>query len=332
MKLHVIAEAGINYNSDLEAAKRLAEAAKAAGADSVKYQLTFPAGFMLPETLTSEGYVSNEGFERRQVATLSVAAHRDIARHCETIGIPFSASVFDRQGLDLLDSLNAPYIKISSGDVTHVPLLKEVGERGRKVILSTGMAELGEIETAVEAITGTGNSDLVLMHCISLYPCPPEMMNLDFIDVLNSTFGFPVGFSDHSESNQPAIIAVAKGARWIEKHFTLDRSQPGPDHSYSLEPKALANFVEDLHAAEAACQSQLPKVSEAEALVRARARRGLYAARELPDGTELGEDDVLIVRPEAELRPQDLSLVVGRRTNRALKRYQPISGADVDPL
>ena len=256
------------------------------------------AGFMLPEILMPDGYVSNEGFEQRRAATLSEAAHRDLERHCRAIGISFSASVFDRQGLDLLDSLNAPYIKVSSGDVTHVPLLKEVGERGRRVILSTGMAELDEIETAVKAVTDTGNTDLVLMHCVSVYPCPVEILNLDFIDVLRSTFGFPVGFSDHSESNLSAAIAVAKGARWIEKHFTLDRSQPGFDHGYSLEPDALAGFVADLRAAAAACQSLTPKVSEAEAAVRARARRGLYAARELPAGTEIGKDDLLIVRPE----------------------------------
>ena len=166
------------------------------------------------------------------------------------------------------------------------------------LILSTGMSDLKDIEASVKVFEKVGKAPLVLLHCVSIYPSPVEMMNLDFIDVLKSNFGVEVGLSDHSESSLAAGIAVSKGVTWFEKHFTFDRGAEGFDHAYAMEPDMLAQYVTDLEDCYKACQPKAVKLSETESSVRERARRSLYAARDLKQGHTLSADDILIVRPE----------------------------------
>lgn len=323
--VHVIAEAGTNHGGHRATAEALVEVARQAGADSVKFQLIYPAGLYLPEFYQDGRHVPNEVFLKREASRLADDDWRRVCARCRDLAIPFSASVFDRRGLDLLEELQAPYLKIASCDLNNDVLLRDAAERGRPVILSTGMSQLSEIEHAVRVIQSAGRVDLVLMHCVSVYPCTPDQMNLTFIDVLRREFGLPVGLSDHSESSLAAAIAVAKGVTWIEKHFTLDRRSPGFDHAYAMEPEPLKRFIADVRASESACTPRAEKIGPAEATVRQRARRALYAARDLAPGETLSADDFLIVRPEGPIAPPDAPRVIGTRTRRAFRRCEPLT-------
>lgn len=324
-RVHIIAEAGTNHGGKAETAEHLIDVAIASGADSVKFQVIYPEGLYLPKLVQNGHIVENDVFQKRATGMLSDDDYRRLADYGKSHNIPVSASVFDRRGLDLLDELNAPYIKIASCDLNNSPLLIEAAQRGKKLIVSTGMSSLSEVDRAVSDIVATGNTDLVLMHCVSVYPCPTERMNLGFLKTLQQAFGFPVGLSDHTENSVASAIAVSMGATWIEKHYTYDRSAEGFDHSYAMEPESFTQFICDLRAAEAACSRPGSKVGEAEVTVRQRARRALYAARDLQTGETLSEADVLIVRPEGPLAPNDLPLIVGRSVKQPIRQYQPLS-------
>lgn len=323
--VHVIAEAGTNHGGDVATGERLIDVAVEAGADSVKFQIINPDGLYLPRIWTDGRLVDNEVFDLRRASQLPDDGFRRLASHAAERGIPMSASVFDPHGLDLLDEFDPPYIKIASCDLNNGPLLKEAAGRGRTMVVSTGMSELPEIERAVQDVLSTGNSDLVLLHCVSIYPAPTELMNLSFLRTLQTEFGFPVGLSDHTEEPVAALAAVAMGAVWIEKHYTLDRSTPGFDHAYAVEPEALRDLVGQVRRLSEALTARDPKVSPAEAAVRARARRALYAARELAAGDVVEEDDVFVVRPEGPLEPAELGRVLGRPVSRRVQRFEPLT-------
>lgn len=320
--VHVIAEAGTNHNGSLETAKKLVGVAYAAGADSVKFQIIYPEGLYLPRFYNDGKYIVNEVFQKRQAGMLTDDDYRRLAEYCRIRGLPFSGSVFDLQGIKLLDEFNAPYIKIASCDLNNSRLLKCAAEFGRPLIASTGMATLGEIEQAVKDILSTGNRTLVLMHCVSVYPCPVEGMNLSFIDVLKTAFGLPVGLSDHTESSLAAAIAVSKGVSWIEKHFTLDRKSPGFDHAYSMEPEGLAVYLKDVRSCEAACRRQVEKTHDTEKTTRQRAHRALYSARDMTVGEIVTEAEILTVRPEGPLAPNDIYSILGRTLRQPIRQYQ----------
>ncbi|MEW5976520.1 MAG: N-acetylneuraminate synthase family protein [Acidobacteriota bacterium] len=328
--IHVIAEAGTNHNAKLETAKTLVDTAVSAGADSVKFQIIYPEGLYLPRFWQSGRYVPNEVFQKRLSGMLSDDDYRRLSDHCRHQGIAFSASVFDERGLRLLEELDVPYIKLASCDLNNSRLLKMAAETGRPLVVSTGMASLGEIEHAVSAILSTGNNLLTLMHCVSVYPCPTDRMNLAFLDLLKSAFGCQVGLSDHTESSLAAAVAVAKGVSWIEKHFTLDRMSDGFDHAYAMEPESFAGFIRDVRACEIGCRHQIEKLGESERITRQRARRGLYAARDVNAGEVVEATDVLVVRPEAELAPNQIDLIVGRRLRLAVCQYQAFSLAALE--
>ncbi|MBO0697028.1 MAG: N-acetylneuraminate synthase family protein [Zavarzinella sp.] len=324
-KVHIIAEAGTNHGGSRATAARLIDIAREAKADSVKFQIIYPDGLYLPRFFNNGSYQENEVYKARAAAMLSEADYRALARACRERGIPMSASVFDARGLDLLCELDPPYIKIASCDLNNDGLLKAAAEKGRKLIVSTGMSSLGEVEHAVRTVLGTGNTDLVLMHCVSVYPCPLEKMNLRFLETLWAAFGLPVGLSDHTEGSLAAAVAVSMGVEWIEKHFTYDRKAAGFDHAYALEPAGLAQYVADVRAAERACERPSAKVPPEEAQVRKRARRSIYAARAIQPSERIREADLIVVRPEGPLTPNDIHLVVGKSARRAIQAYEPIS-------
>lgn len=329
-EIHVIAEAGTNHNGKLQEAISLIDAAAAAGANSVKFQLIYPEGLYLPELVEGGKYVENEVFNRRREQTLSDDDYRVLAEYARGRELPLSASIFDCRGLELLLELDAPYIKIASCDLNNSKLLMHAAETGRKMIVSTGMATLGEIEKAVKDVHSCGNEDLILMHCVSIYPAPIERMNLGFLSILAQAFGCAVGLSDHTESSLAAAIAVSKGASWIEKHITMDRSAAGFDHAYAMEPEAMSRYIADIRTCEKACQLQLTKISEQERGVKQRARRGLYAARDISVGEVIKEESVLIVRPEGPLRPKDIESVVGKRAKKSFQRYEAITWEGIE--
>ena len=322
--IHIIAEAGTNHGGNLETARKLVDAAVAAKADSVKFQIIYPEGLYLTKVWQDGALRDNPVVAARRAQMLRDEDYVLLAAHARDRGIPFSASVFDERGLNLLASLDPPFIKIASCDLNNHPLLARAAATGKRLVVSTGMSTLADVDASVEVLRREGARDVVLLHCVSVYPCPTEAMNLGFIDTLRAAFGLPVGFSDHSESSVAAAIAVAKGATWIEKHFTLDRKAEGFDHAYAMEPAQLASYIADVRAAEAACARPASKLGDAERTVMQRARRGLYAARDLPVGAAITPEDVLVVRPEGPLAPPDLRHVVGCRLRRALRAHEPI--------
>jgi len=326
VKVYAIAEAGTNHNGSLERALRLVEVAKQSGADSVKFQMIIPEGLYLPSFIKDGRYVENTVFQKRKRMMLQPEDFQRISQYSSEQGIDFGCSVFDSKGLQILARLQPAYIKFASCDLNNSRLLTEAAQFGRKMIISTGMSTLGEIERAVMDIIAAGNKDLVLMHCISVYPAETARMNLAFIRTLQSAFGLPVGLSDHTEHSLAAAIAIGMGITYIEKHITLNRSDEGFDHAYAMEPKEIAQYFLDVRQSEQACQLQVgEKVSAVEREVRKRARRGLYAAKDLAEDSILTEADVLVVRPEGALQPNDLPLLLGKRIRRTLRRFEELS-------
>src|SRR5690606_17195681 len=229
-------------------------------------------------------------------------------------------------GLDLLSSLNPPYIKIASCDLNNIRFLRQVAETGRKVVLSTGMSTLKDIEKSVNEIEKSGNlQNFVLLHCVSVYPAKVEQTNMPFLSKLKSTFGLEVGFSDHTGDSLAAVMALSLGATWFEKHFTTDRTQEGLDHAYAMEEDGFTKYVEDLRAAEQALVPIPDKISEAERYTRKRARRSLYASRDMEVGELISDDDILCVRPEGVMDADEIDLIIGKRLTSPIKQYSPFS-------
>jgi N,N'-diacetyllegionaminate synthase len=312
----VIAEAGVNHNGSVETARLLAEVAHAVGADAVKFQ-TFKAAKLVtreaPKATYQQQTTSVESqFEMLRALELSDLAHREILNHCQSIGIPFLSSPFDEGSADLLDSLGVPAFKISSGELTNLPLLTHVGRKGKPVILSTGMAELSEVEQAVASIRQSGNSDIVLLQCVTNYPAAPADVNLRAMATMANACNVPVGYSDHTVGNEVAFAAVALGACIIEKHFTLSRDLPGPDHKASSEPDELARLVRGIRAVEAAIGTGTKTPATSEAAMAAVARRSLVAASTIPAGAVLTAGDLTTRRPGTGLPPSMQTMVVGR--------------------
>lgn len=322
-KVHIIAEAGTNHGGNLETAKSLVKIAYNAGADSVKFQIIYPEGLYLPEFFVDGKYTSNEVFGIRQGMMLSDQQWHLLKGYCHEIQLPVSASVFDSRGLGMLDSWDPPYIKIASCDLNFSDLLKEAASCGKRVILSTGMATLSEIERAVKTFESTGNKDLVIMHCVSAYPCPLGEMNLNMLEKLKE-FGHTTGLSDHTESSIASAVAVSMGVEYIEKHFTYDRGARGFDHSYSMEPLGLKQFIHDIREVEKSLTTRTDKISEDEKKVAMRARRSLYAARDILPGETIQKCDILTVRPQSHLEPDDLLSLIGVASTRTIKKFEPI--------
>lgn len=327
---HVIAEAGTNHNGQPDMARKLVDLAVAAGADSVKFQIIDPDQLYLPGRYEFGHYDIDEVRAKRRRFMLSDRQFRELADYTVSRGLAFSASVFDPHGLDLLAGFRPPYIKIASTDLNNIRFLRRVASKGIRIILSTGMSSLGDIEKSVRAILETGFSDLVLMHCVSAYPAQLASMNMPFLEVLRSAFGFPVGLSDHTESSVAAGLAVAMGVEYIEKHFTMDRRAEGFDHAYASEGQDFVRYVADVRAASQAMQPAWSKIGEAEAYVRKRARRSLYAARDLPAGHRVEDEDVLVLRPQNIMAADQIDEVVGRRLVVAVRQYQPFAPGYLD--
>jgi sialic acid synthase SpsE len=327
MAVHIIAEAGSNYNGSVTLAKQLNGAAADAGADSVKYQIINTDALYLPGDYTYGSYRVEDVRAIRRRDELSDAHWTEIRNDALARGIPFSASIFDSKGLDLLCTLDPPYIKIASCDLNNLRLLREVASRGRKMVLSTGMSTLGDIENAVsavakEALTG---EKLVLLHCVSAYPASLQETNLIFLQTLRNAFGTAVGFSDHTLGTEAACVAVALGATWIEKHFTVDQTLDGLDHKHAMEPETFAGYVKAIRDTEISIRPKVSKIGPAEAYTRRRARRGVYVSRALPAGHKLVDEDLLIVRPENGMAADEVDKIIGCCLSRSMDAFEPLT-------
>lgn len=345
-RTYIIAEAGVNHNGSLEMAKKLVEVAADAGADAVKFQ-TFKADKLVSrlapkaeyQNRTTDAYESQHEMIRK--LELDEHAHETLIEHCKACSIEFLSTPFDLESVDLLAGrLDLPCLKIPSGDITNAPLLLKIAQTGKPVILSTGMCTLGEIEDALGVLafgylssskpsisvfraaycSAQGHAVLqnrvTLLHCTTEYPAPFEDVNLKVMDTLNSAFGLPVGYSDHTEGIAVAIAAVARGAVVIEKHFTLDRNLPGPDHKASLEPAELKQMVAAIRIVEQAigCGRKLPTPSELKNM--SVARKSLVAARSITTGESFTVENTTVKRPGNGLSPMQNWELLGRKANR----------------
>ena len=315
---YVIAEAGSNHNRDLGIARKLIDVAADAGADAVKFQ-TY-SGRTLYSTKTPRFDYLEDDLAAKPAHELleEIALPRDwqpiLAEHCRERGVEFLSSPFDRQAVDELDALDVGAFKIASFELVDLPFIRYAAARGRPLILSTGMATLGEIEEALAAARDAGCTELALLQCASLYPAPAHVMNLRTIPTMQAAFGVPVGLSDHTLGTHAAVAAVALGACIIEKHFTLDRTMSGPDHPFAAEPQELRDLVTHIRDTEAALGDGVkrgPSEEESQEMY-AKGRRSVVAAVAIPRGTAITAEMLTVKRPGHGVKPKFLELLVGR--------------------
>jgi N-acetylneuraminate synthase len=316
---YIIAEIGSNHNGDMDLCRRLIDAAAEAGAHAVKFQSWTDTSLIAEEEYARNTEYSDKkrhfGSLREMVKAYQFTPeqHLETVSYCKKRGIAFCSSVFSREEADLLEKLDAPFFKIASMDIVHLQLLKYVAQKQRPVLLSTGMATLGEIEKAVEVIRNEGNEQVVLLHCVSIYPPDYGMIHLRNMGTLQQALDVPVGFSDHTLGVSIPLAAIALGACIIEKHFTLDKELPGWDHAISANPQELRTIVEEGRNVFAALGSSVRTVSDAELEKRKKFRRSLVARRSLQKGHVLSADDLDAKRPGTGISPSEMPYIMGRR-------------------
>ncbi|CEO87783.1 N-acetylneuraminate synthase [Syntrophaceticus schinkii] len=323
----IIAEAGVNHNGDIGLAKQLVDAALVAGADAVKFQ-TFKADQVVTGEAERAEYQKKNvpdkdesQLEMIKRLEISFADFKELKIYCDRKGIAFLSSPFDLESIDFLGQLNVPYFKIPSGEITNLPFLRKIGQWHKKVILSTGMATLGETEKAIEILNEAGARDLILMHCTTNYPTPPEEVNLLAMKTLQQAFGLPVGYSDHTMGTVVPVAAVTLGARVIEKHFTLDCSLEGPDHKASLEPSEFKDMIEAIRIIEKALGTGIKKPATSELQIMKDVRRSIVASCDISAGDVINESNITVKRPGTGISPMMWDIIIGRKA-----RYDILKG------
>jgi N,N'-diacetyllegionaminate synthase len=327
----VIAEAGVNHDGDVDKAVALVDAATDAHADAVKFQ-TFSADRLVTRAAPKAAYqkqtTSANESQHAMLKRLELSddAHRRLAQHAASRGIAFWSTPFDEVAADFLDALGVPVFKVPSGELTNLPFLRHVAKKRKPMVISTGMATLAEVERALGVVRDVDAAlDVVVLHCTSNYPAAPETANLRAMDTLARAFGVVVGYSDHTLGLAVPTAAVALGARVLEKHFTLDKRAPGPDHAASLDVAELKALVAAVRAVEVALGDGVKRPVPSEREVANVARKSIVAARALPLGHTLGGDDVVMRRPGSGLGAELLPVVVGRTLKRALAEGELVS-------
>lgn len=316
----LIAEAGVNHDGRLDLALRLVDDAAAAGADAVKFQ-TFRADALAAASAPQAAYQRRGAAARSQRDMLrrlemNEAAHRALIARCRKRGILFLSTPFDEESADLLERLGVPAFKMPSGELTNLPFLEHVARKGRPMLVSTGMATLAEVRTAVNAIRRAGDPPLVLLHCVSSYPAKPAWSNLRAMATLRNSFRVPTGYSDHALGPEVSLAAAALGAEILEKHFTLDKSRKGPDHVMSMSPAELRAWVQGVRAVESAMGDGIKRPTASEIPIAKVARKSLVAARLIIRGERLTTGATARKRPGTGLPPAALAGLLGRRARR----------------
>lgn len=316
---YIIAEIGSNHNGDMNLCRRLIDSAADAGAHAVKFQSWTDKSLIAEEEYARNTSYSDKkkhfGSLREMVTAYQLTAeqHAEAAAHCKSRGITFCSTPFSSEEVDLLESLDVPFFKIASMDIIHLSLLRYVARKQRPVVISTGMATLAEIERAVETVRAEGNEQIVLLHCVSIYPPDYDTIHLRSMTALEEAFDVPVGFSDHTLGTAIPLAAIALGACMIEKHFTLDQHMEGWDHAISANPEQLKTIVEEGRNIVTALGGSRRTVSAAEIEKRKKFRRSLVTTQRLHSGHVLTEADLDAKRPGTGIRPDEIEYVLGRR-------------------
>lgn len=319
----IIAEAGVNHNGDIQLAKHLIDEAATAGADLVKFQ-TFNADRQVTRTAKKAEYqtqtTDSKESQQEMLRCLELTAdmHKQLIDHCALRNIGFFSTGFDIESVDLLLRLGQDHFKIPSGEITNLPYLRHIGRLGKAVILSTGMSTLGDIEAALDVLeqAGTTRAQITVLHCTTEYPTPMAEVNLRAMQSIHAAFGVAVGYSDHTSGIEVAIAAVAMGATVIEKHFTLDRNLPGPDHKASLEPKELKAMVAAIRNIEVALGDGIKRLTPSEARNKPVARKSLVASQAIKAGEVFSTQNITAKRPGTGISPMRWDEVMGRTAPR----------------
>jgi len=329
----VIAEIGINHDGSVDKALKLIDAAADCGADAVKFQTFRAERLMVPAggRLSQQGEGTESAYQMFRRLELSREAHKRLKARADGRGVLFLSTPFDEESADFLEDLGVPAFKIASSDLTHLPLLRHLARKGKPLLLSTGMSFLDEVEEAVGTLKLCGARDVVLLHCVSNYPAPPESLNLRVIQTLRERFGLPIGFSDHSQGTLFALLAAALGARVLEKHFTLSRNDSGPDHQASIEPKDLRDLIAQLAIVEASLGTGRKHPATAEAMSRQLSRRSIVAAVDIRMHETIAPSMLTCKRPGCGIDPRDVDRVTGMAASRNIARDSILSWDDLMP-
>ena len=328
-KVYIIAEAGDNHNGDFNTALKLVDVAKRAGADCVKFQTFVTEEIISKYAEMAEYQKKNTGQEESQFEMvkrleLSFDEFRKIKEYCDRVGIQFLSTPFDLKSVDFLNELGVPFFKIPSGEITNYPYLIKIAHTGKPVVMSTGMCEPDEILAAINVLEKYGSGEITLLHCNTEYPTPLKDVNLYAMRTMKKMFGKKVGYSDHTKGIEVPVAAVALGACVIEKHFTLDKNMPGPDHKASLEPDELGRMVKNIRNIEIALGDGVKRVSESERKNIAIARKSIVARRNIQEGEILTEENLAVKRPGTGINPMQWMEVLGTRAVRDFKEDELI--------
>ncbi|MDH4944077.1 N-acetylneuraminate synthase [Sulfurimonas sp. C5] len=325
-KVFIIAEAGVNHNGSIDLAKQLIDVAVEAGADAVKFQ-TFKTENLVSKNAQKADYQKEttdqeeSQFDMIKKLELDIDTHKELISYCEQKKIMFLSTPFDHDSIELLNNLGLEIFKIPSGEITNLPYLRDIGKLNKKVILSTGMADIGEIEDALDVLvaTGTTKDNITVLHANTEYPTPMQDVNLKAMMTIGNTFDITYGYSDHTLGIEVPIAAVAMGAICIEKHFTLDKTMEGPDHKASLEPDELKEMIKTIRNIELALGSSIKKPSQSESKNIVIARKSIVASTDIQKGDILSEKNIVVKRPGNGISPMRWDEVIG---SIAQKNYQ----------
>ncbi len=331
----IIADIGANFDGDLEKAKKLALAVKEAGGDVVKIQ-----SFLASKIVSGKGFASMQlkgvhGSWGRPVDEIFKEVefprewHKEMADYCKSIGIAFSSSPYDFEAVDLMEEIGVDFYKIGSGDITWHEMLEYIARKNKPMILATGASTLAEVDEAVRVIESTGNNNLALLQCITNYPSKIESANINVLKTYKEAFNIITGYSDHSPGDSVVLGAVALGAKVIEKHFTLNKEDKGPDHPHSMNPKEFAKMVKNIRNLEVAMGSGRKEVVEEESETVIVQRRSLYAKNAILQGNAIKKEDIIELRPALGILPKFKSIIIGRRAKRNIEAGEPLKWEDI---
>jgi sialic acid synthase SpsE len=327
---YFIAEIGANFDKNIDKAKRLIDAAKEAGADCAKFQtfstpkIVSEGGFALMQLKGVHGSWGRTVSEVFKDAEFPIEWHQEISDYCKKIGIDFSTSPYFKEAVDLCMDLDVPFIKIGSGEITWLEMLKYIASKGKPVMLATGDATISEIDEAVRAIESTGNKDLVLMQCITNYPSKIESANVNVLKTYQSAYNVLTGYSDHAPGHVVALASVVIGGRVIEKHFTLNKTDKGPDHPHSMEPQEFKFMVDSVREVERAMGSTCKVVVAEESETVYVQRRCLYAKDDLVKGHVMTAEDIDVLRPALGIPPKFKDVIIGKTCRVDIAKGQPL--------